>query len=333
MTGAAASLGLGFDAAIDLMIGHGLWFALVCAALGGSPRVAWSAAVGVVAGSLVSAPYASASLLIAAAAGCFTAAGWRRGARAAGLGAFAAAGGALAVVARGAPDLLSVLSLVAILIGLGAVAMALGAAIGSAPRGRVAVRLAAGWAAAVLAMAGGIGMEADLRGFDHGDLASDPSVNPDTASGSDDPRALTEALLVRLYQAYGATGESELYDALATAADGPLIGALYLDRRGALVDAHSEGADTTINGLRLDAFERSPDPAPGVISASAAWVVAGELSHFGHGHQRINRYAADLTLAQTPKGWRLVAFALRDATRLSPDDGFTPAEPQPRSSP
>jgi hypothetical protein len=123
---------------------------------------------------------------------------------------------------------------------------------------------------------------------------------------------LVEALLARIYQAFEREDEGAIYDALAEAAAGDALEALYLQRRAALAD-RGLLADQEVHEVETLAVEvtRNGDR----LLATARWRVLGLVGHERHRHMRGNAYAADLTLEQVGGLWRVTGFDLRDVDR------------------
>lgn len=129
------------------------------------------------------------------------------------------------------------------------------------------------------------------------------------------------AVLEQVYTAFALEEEEEIYDALANAAVGDLVNQLYLQRRVAQVADHAEDGDALILGVEV--FEVTPLDRDN--SFTVAWRVVGRVSHTSHVHERINLYAADLTMTDGDGGWKLSDFALKGNTRAD-DLTFTGGE-------
>ncbi|MBW2386730.1 MAG: hypothetical protein JRG92_24125, partial [Deltaproteobacteria bacterium] len=50
--------------------------------------------------------------------------------------------------------------------------------------------------------------------------------------------------------------------------------------------------------------------------ARAVWKVRGSVGHWGHIHQRSNRYRAELTVAPVEERWKLTALEILEEERL-----------------
>jgi hypothetical protein len=123
---------------------------------------------------------------------------------------------------------------------------------------------------------------------------------------------LVASLLDRIYQAFEREDEGAIYDALAEAAAGDALEALYLQRRAALAD-RGLLADQEVHEVEMLAVEVARDGDR--LRADARWRVLGLVGHEQHRHMRGNAYAADLMLEQRDGLWRVTGFDLRDVDR------------------
>jgi hypothetical protein len=121
-------------------------------------------------------------------------------------------------------------------------------------------------------------------------------------------------ILGQVYAAFAEQDEGRIYDRLAAVVDGGLVPQLYLQRRAAQIAEYATDGRTdvlAVEPFRVDA-EASPD---GGWRIDASWRVVGRIRHQSHVHERINLYAADLTLDNRDGRWKLTGFRLTEATR------------------
>ena len=150
------------------------------------------------------------------------------------------------------------------------------------------------------------------------------AIRPDTGAVAEalppeDIERVLGVLLLRVYAAFGQLEEGAIYDGLATAVASDLLTDLYLQRRavqarGPENPEDPEAGTAVITDLRLDDWElleRRPDG----YSLSAPWTVVGIVGHSDHQHERINTYAARLTLGPAEGQWRLIGFDLDQVQR------------------
>ncbi len=131
---------------------------------------------------------------------------------------------------------------------------------------------------------------------------------------------LTPALLLVVYDAFGRTQEGDIYDTLASVADGDALEQLYLERVGAMKGGGLEEADQTIHEIRL--LTASVSHAENALVIDAAWQVIGTVGHAEHLHVRGNTYSADLTVAPVGDAWKITGFELLDVNRDAAGETF-----------
>ncbi|MCC1492491.1 hypothetical protein [Cognatishimia sp. F0-27] len=154
-----------------------------------------------------------------------------------------------------------------------------------------------------------------------------PELDPMTpAEARSEFFRLTPALLLVVYDAFGRTGEDEIYDTLARVAGGDALEALYLERVGAMAGGGLEEADQTIHEIKLLTSRVTSSAASDALVIDASWQVIGTVGHAEHLHVRGNTYSADLTIAPVVDAWKITGFTLRDVNRDTAGEVF-PAPP------
>lgn len=146
--------------------------------------------------------------------------------------------------------------------------------------------------------------------------------------GPEAARTLFEDLHRNIYTAFDADDPDTVYTILARSVDGPLLDTVYTEVYQSLILKEDGEVRTEITEVDLQEAVIQPDePAePGGFVVKARWKVTGEVSHWGHGHRRVNQYSALYTVAPRPDGWRLVATELLDQTRETVDINIEPAK-------
>ncbi|MDH3684678.1 MAG: hypothetical protein OEP95_00550 [Myxococcales bacterium] len=132
-----------------------------------------------------------------------------------------------------------------------------------------------------------------------------------------EPRAreVVSGLLHNVYRAFDFRDESEIYDVLARSADGALLQQVYLETRSGLELQSQGGARAKVKDIELVELEASPGEGAGFV-ADAVWNVRGSVGHWGHIHERRNRYRAELRIAPVDAAWKLVGLELLEEERL-----------------
>ncbi|QDG77615.1 hypothetical protein [Labrenzia sp. PHM005] len=129
---------------------------------------------------------------------------------------------------------------------------------------------------------------------------------------------LTQQLLSNVYRSFDFRGEAQVYDRLAKTIDGQLLEEVYLDQRQALRIAKAGGADARVKSVNVSSA------VPEHIGGTAAdfkirtkWTIVGTVGHWGHIHQRVNSYDADLLISPEEGAWKIIGFEVHEQERLS----------------
>ena len=128
-------------------------------------------------------------------------------------------------------------------------------------------------------------------------------------------RELVGGLLHNVYRAFDHRDESRIYDVLADSTDGPLLQQVFLETRRGLELQSQGGARAKVKDVRLVELELGDADGDG-FRADAVWNVAGSVGHWGHLHERRNRYHAALRVAPVDGVWKLVGLELLEEERL-----------------
>jgi hypothetical protein len=132
-----------------------------------------------------------------------------------------------------------------------------------------------------------------------------------------EPRAheVVSGLLHNVYRGFDFRGEEQIYDVLAKSVDGELLTQIYLEARRGLELASQGGARAKVKRVELEQLDAEPASGGGFV-ATASWNVAGSVGHWGHVHQRSNRYRATLEVADQDGVWKLVGLEILEEERL-----------------
>jgi hypothetical protein len=128
-------------------------------------------------------------------------------------------------------------------------------------------------------------------------------------------REVVGGLLHNVYRAFDFRDDERIYDVLSTSVEGDLLEQIYLETRRGLELANQGGARARVKEVDLVELEASPS-AGGGFRARAAWNVAGSVGHWGHMHQRRNRYRAEIDVASVDGRWKLVGLEILEEERL-----------------
>ncbi len=128
---------------------------------------------------------------------------------------------------------------------------------------------------------------------------------------------LVYALLKNVYHAFDFRDESDIYDALDHSISGDLLERVYLEIRGSLELENAGGPrvrvhEVALRGCALDSKDPAPDDQFKVV---AEWVTIGEVTHWGHTHERTNRYEARLSMVPVGTQWKVSELELLSEER------------------
>jgi hypothetical protein len=141
------------------------------------------------------------------------------------------------------------------------------------------------------------------------------------AGALDDARAaaLLQALLKNVYRAFDFREEEDVYDKLAVSVDGELLSDLYLQHRRSLAIQQAGGAQAKIKEVAVEAARAERVDSEGLTYAlHGQWTALGTVGHWGHVHQRKNRYQAVVIIAAQDGTWKIVDLEVRDEQRVAP---------------
>jgi hypothetical protein len=137
------------------------------------------------------------------------------------------------------------------------------------------------------------------------------------AAALSDQRAgeVVEGLLHNVYRAFDYRREEQIYDTLDRSVTGDLLARIYLETRRGLELANQGGARAKVKSIELlETAARAGEG--GAFVARSTWNVHGSVGHWGHVHQRSNRYKAELEIAPVGGVWKLTGLEILDEERL-----------------
>lgn len=144
-----------------------------------------------------------------------------------------------------------------------------------------------------------------------GGWAASESVRLDTDRASE----IVSALLHNIYRAFDFRDEETIYDTLEHSVTGDLLTETYLETRRGLELASQGGAKAKVEAIELTDLEVM-DSDRGGLTVRCRWNVAAAVGHWGHIHQRVNRYVADLHLEPIDGEWKITKMDLIEEERL-----------------
>ena len=122
-------------------------------------------------------------------------------------------------------------------------------------------------------------------------------------------------LLHNVYRAFDFRDESKIYDVLQQSVEGDLLTQIYLETRRGLELASQGGARAKVKTIELTELTTRSGADAGFV-ANATWTVGGAVGHWGHVHQRVNRYKADMRVQPVKGNWKLTGLDILEEERL-----------------
>lgn len=135
---------------------------------------------------------------------------------------------------------------------------------------------------------------------------------------SDKSEEIVYGLLRNIYHAFDFRDAPEVYDTLEKSVEGPLLEKIYLEIQASLELESSGGPRVRVSEVAL----REANMLTGEASeeayfvTSAQWVTIGEITHWGHTHERTNRYEAELTITAVGEEWKVSDLDLLNEERV-----------------
>lgn len=129
-------------------------------------------------------------------------------------------------------------------------------------------------------------------------------------------QAIVGDLLHNIYRAFDYREEADIYDVLAQSVSGELLTDIFLETKRSLVLANQGGAQAKVQNVALDGVDILPDDGDDSFSVEANWTVYGSVGHWGHIHQRSNRYLARLRVGVDGQRWKLEEMTVLQEERL-----------------
>ena len=127
-------------------------------------------------------------------------------------------------------------------------------------------------------------------------------------------RASLELALDQVYRSFELDDETETYDRIARSVTGDSIRNVYLEVRRSLLNG--DGGRVSIDDVRVDDLDRIQWQPDGGCQLDAVWAVRGTVGHFGHYHERQNRYSARIEMLSQAGVWRIRSIQFTDQERV-----------------
>jgi hypothetical protein len=141
---------------------------------------------------------------------------------------------------------------------------------------------------------------------------------------------ILRALLRNTYRAFDQRSESAIYDVLERSISGDLLQRVYLQTIQALTLDEQDKTRVRVTDLSVEVTGTQPRKGGEGFVAEVRWTALGTVGHWGHEHQRLNRYIAKVTVAPVPEkegasskdgdsgrdAWKMVDLEVQEEKRL-----------------
>jgi hypothetical protein len=142
-----------------------------------------------------------------------------------------------------------------------------------------------------------------------------PGSSPRQLAASE-TSAVTQGLLHNVYRAFDYRDENTIYDVLDRSVSGELLTKIYLDMQKSLTLASQGGARVKVTEVDLIDCQATAAEDDAGFTAECTWTVTGSVGHWGHIHQRKNRYRAEVAIRPLDGQWKMTDMLLTSEERL-----------------
>lgn len=136
---------------------------------------------------------------------------------------------------------------------------------------------------------------------------------------ADDIEPLTYALLRNIYHAFDFREETAIYDTLEKSVSGPLLEDIYVEIRSSLELENNGGPRVKVYEIALreaKAEDQTAEDDGDSLTVLANWATIGEVTHWGHTHERTNRYEARMVISPVNSDWKVTGLDLLNEERV-----------------
>ncbi len=135
------------------------------------------------------------------------------------------------------------------------------------------------------------------------------STNP----SEQEAKQLTEAILSNIYRAFDFREDEDVYAALESVVDGPVLRDIYLRVKRSLIMAEQGGTLAHVNEVAVNETAKISKKN---FDYEIKWQVVSVSEHWGHIHKQTTEFRAKMSLIQKGGFWKLNAFQLIDEKKI-----------------
>jgi len=129
---------------------------------------------------------------------------------------------------------------------------------------------------------------------------------------------ILQNLLKNVYRSFDFKNEEDVYDKLALSLDGDLLSDIYLQTRKGMEVEKQGGARARVKDVEI--IEATSESLPDELGLKflGVWKVSGTVEHWGHKHNRVNQYEAEITVKPVDGSWKITNIDLIEEKRVQP---------------
>ena len=149
------------------------------------------------------------------------------------------------------------------------------------------------------------------------ELPNPLAEKPKSELSNEDATQVFAQLHKNMFRAFDYQNESDVYDALSKSVDGELLRQLYLDINQSLKVKEQGGAIARVNEVNLLEGQKSrsainPDDELPEFDYACKWNLIGTIEHWGHIHERENKYDANFKIQLKDDAWKITEMQVNN---------------------
>lgn len=149
------------------------------------------------------------------------------------------------------------------------------------------------------------------------DIPNPLAEKPKFDLSNEDATQVFAQLHKNMFRAFDYQDESDVYDALSKSVDGELLRQLYLDINQSLKVKEQGGAIARVNEVNLLEGQKSsssinPDDELPEFEYACKWNLIGTIEHWGHIHERENKYDANFKIQLKDDAWKITEMQVNN---------------------
>jgi len=130
-------------------------------------------------------------------------------------------------------------------------------------------------------------------------------------------RNILQHLLKNIYRSFNFKNESMVYDKLNISLSGDILETVYLQHNNAMRLKKLGGASAKVNQVKILSLKKIQYKRSTNLQVfRCSWIVSGKVGHWGHIHQRKNKYDAIVYFGPRKQHWKIFDIESIQESRL-----------------